>query len=390
MRRLNRLRALLLVSSALLAAATAVLADAPAGFKPTHLPVRALMLYGLPPAALEEFLPFVRDELPREGVNTLVFQIDYNYRYRSRPEMVAEPAYTEAQIKSLVHACRAAGIKLVPLVNCLGHQSWAGTTHQLLTVHPEFDETPGLYPENKGIYCRSYCPRHPAVHAVVFDLLGEIADVFETDAVHVGMDEVFLLGEDACPRCRGRDRAELFAQEVRALHDFLATRHARLWMWGDRFLDGPTTGLGEWEASYNGTARAIDLVPKDIVLCDWHYDAAVPTPAYFALKGFDVVICSYNKPEVGVAEAEDLVRLRSANRVNPQLAPRLLGVMATNWDRAEAFVTSYRAAVTQHATADLPAVENFRRLFARVRELDPTIVPANATSGEAPSASAGR
>jgi len=339
----------------------------PAGFRAGDLPVRAAMFNGVSPAALGPFLDFVREDLPREGVNTLVFQIDYNYRFRSRPEMAAAPAFTEAQIKSLVQACRAAGVKLIPLVNCLGHQSWAGTTHQLLTAHPEFDETPGLFPGNKDIYCRSYCPNHPGVHAVVFDLLAEVAAAFEADAVHVGMDEVFLLGEETCPRCAGRDKAELFAQEVRTLHDFLASKGLRLWLWGDRLLDGRTTGLGKWEGSYNGTARAIDLVPKDIVVCDWHYDSAAPTPAYFALKGFDVVICPYHRPAVGVAEVDDLVRVRSDNAVNTSLAPRLLGVMTTNWGQSDRFAAAYRAAKASGAKAELPAVETFIRVFERVR-----------------------
>ena len=60
-------------------------------------------------------------------------------------------------------------------------------------------------------------------------------------------------------------------------------------MWGDRFLDGELTGLGKWEASMDDTAPAIDLVPKDIVICDWHYESAPPTAVYFAIKGFNVV-----------------------------------------------------------------------------------------------------
>jgi hypothetical protein len=338
----------------------------------SHLAVRAVMLYGMTPNGLDDFLKFVREDLPREGVNTLIFQIDYNYQYKSHPEMAAKDAFSEAQIKSLVAACREAQVRLIPLLNCLGHQSWAKTTHQLLTVYPQFDETAGLYPDNKDIYCRSYCPNHPEVHRVVFDLLGEVADVFECDALHVGMDEVFLLGEDTCPRCRGKDKAELFAQEVRTLHDYLATKHAQLWLWGDRFIDGRTTGLGKWEGSFNHTERAIDLVPKDIVVCDWHYDSPSPTPSYFALKGLNVVICSYNKPNVAVAEAEEMVRLRAGNRENPELASRLLGVMSTNWGKSEKFAGSYHAAKANGAKADMPTVENFIQLFARVRELGAT------------------
>lgn len=342
-----------------------------------ELPVRALMLYGLSPSGLETFLDFVRHDLPREGVNHLIFQIDYGYEYKTHPELVAKNAFTQTQIKSLVTACRESGIKLIPLVNCLGHQSWAKTNHQLLTVYPEFDETAGLYPENKDLYCRSYCPNHPDVHRVIFDLLGEITDVFETDAVHVGMDEVFLIGEATCPRCRGKDKAELFAQEVRTLRDFLATKQARLWLWGDRFIDGDVTGLGEWEGSKNQTSRAIDLVPKDIVICDWHYDSAPPTPGYFAVKGFDVIICSYNQPRVAVEEAEQIFNLRRANRDNA-MGPRLLGVMSTVWGKADEFAPSVRQAKTSGVTEEKSSAENFLRLFEKVRQLTASDGPAPA------------
>jgi Glycosyl hydrolase family 20, catalytic domain len=342
---------------------------------PTNLPVRALMLYGLPPSGLENFLDFVRHDLPREGVNHLIFQIDYGYEYQTHPELVAKNAYTRAQIKSLVAACHEAGIKLIPLVNCLGHQSWAQQTHQLLTVYPEFDETAGLYPQNKGLYCRSYCPNHPDVHRVIFDLLGEITDVFETDAVHVGMDEVFLIGEATCPRCHGKNKAELFAQEVRTLRDFLATKKARLWMWGDRFIDGDVTGLGEWEGSKNQTSPALDLVPKDIVICDWHYDSAPPTPGYFAVKGFEVVVCSYNKPVMAVAQAEQIFKLRQANPDN-HLGPRLLGVMSTNWGKSEEFASSVRRAKSSGALGEKGPAANFIRLFEKVRLLNAETEPS--------------
>ena len=340
------------------------------------MPVRAVMMFMPDAGAQDDFLRFIREDLPREGVTHLVVQIDYKYAYTSRPEM-AGPV-TAAAVKAVVAACREAKVELIPLVNCLGHQSWAKNTGKLLTVHPEFDETPGLYPENEGIYCRSYCPNHPEVHAVVFDLLAEIAKVFEAKAVHVGLDEVFLIGEDACPRCRGRDRAELFAQEVRTLHDFLASRGLRMWMWGDRLIDGATTGIGKWEASMNGTQRAIDLIPKDVVICDWHYETTPPTAGYFALKGFDVILASWNRPEVAVEQAELIFRLRAGNAAGP-IGPRLLGVMSTVWEPTARFLPAFRALRAGEPPPEKSAPANMTALFRRVRELETAteVVPAS-------------
>jgi hypothetical protein len=150
------------------------------------------------------------------------------------------------------------------------------------------------------------------------------------------MDEVFYIGESKCPRCGGKDKAELFAGEVTALHDHLQAKGRRLWIWSDRLLDGKASGLGEWEASANGTARAIDLIPKDVVLCDWHYEQDVPTAPYLAMKGFHVVTCPVEIVQTG------RVAGRGHGPVAEPLAEgveaRFEGVMQTVWSGTGSFL----------------------------------------------------
>ena len=181
-------------------------------------------------ADLDVALKFIQEALPKEGVNVLVLEFDYHYQFSKRPEVAETDSLSRDDVKKLVAACRKAGVRLIPQINLLGHQSWQKKTAGLLRAHPEFDETPGKYPDNEGIYCRSYCPSNPAVHEVVFDLIDELAEVCESDAFHVGMDEVFLIGEDDCPRCKGHDKAELFAAEVVILRDHLAKTNRTMWV----------------------------------------------------------------------------------------------------------------------------------------------------------------
>jgi N-acetyl-beta-hexosaminidase len=199
------------------------------------------------------------------------------------------------------------------------------------------------WPNPDGLYCKSYCPLHPEVHRVVFALVDEILEVFEADAFHAGMDEVFYLGMEGCPRCGGLDRAELFAAEVTRIRDHLARRGVELWIWGDRLLDGKTTGIGMWEASMNTTHRAIDLIPGDVVINDWHYERADPTAAYFAVKGFRVVTCPWRLSDVALAQIEDMRRLRRVS--TPEMRERFLGVMQTVWSDTGAFLDAYRGLV---------------------------------------------
>ena len=170
-----------------------------------------------------------------------------------------------------------------------------------------------VWPNADRLYRKSYCPRHSQVHDVVLALVDEVCDAFEADAFHCGMDEVFYIGEDQCPRCKGRNKAEVFADEVRAIHDHLQPSKRQLWLWGDRLLDGKLTGLGEWEASRNDTHAAVDWIPKDVVICDWHYARADQTAVYFGMKGLDVVSCSWKNVEAAVAQVKDMVRFRESS-----------------------------------------------------------------------------
>jgi hypothetical protein len=113
----------------------------------------------------------------------------------------------------------------------------------------------------------------------------------------------------------------------------------QLWLWGDRLLDGKSTGLGEWEASRNDTFGAVDLIPKDVVICDWHYNRPDPTAVYFAMKGLDVVSCPWKNPDAGIGQVKDMLRFRQI--ATPQMQKHFLGVVQTVWSGSGRFLDEY-------------------------------------------------
>ena len=272
--------------------------------------------------------------LAKAGINLLIFEVDYNYEYVSHPELRGDDPITRETVKKVVAMCREYKIRLIPEFQSLGHQSWAEKTYALLTKYPEFDETPGQFPGNKDIYCRSWCPLHPDLNPIIFALYDELIEVFEADALHVGMDEVFLLGSEFCPRCKGKDPAQLFAKAVNDCYQHLVMeRGVEMLIWGDRFLDGATTGYGEWEASMNKTYPAIDLVPKDIIMCDWHYERmkSYPSIPLFLSKGFRVLPTSFR-------DAKQTKKLIDFSLAFP--SERMLGHLCTIWHAPEAGKTA--------------------------------------------------
>lgn len=304
------------------------------------------------------------------GVNTLVLEINFNFGFESHPELRGWSLWDKAQAAEFARFCRARGVRVIPQLNCLGHQSWSKSTHPLLTKYPEFDETPGFAPNNEGIYCRSWCPQHPGVNKVVFALIDELIDAFEADAFHVGMDEVFLIASEHCPRCRGEDPAALFARAVNDLHGHIVgKRGATMLMWADRLLDSQETGYGEWEASANGTAPAVDLIPKDIILCDWHYEPLADYPGkpdrYRSVgslldKGFRVWPASWHKREPALAFVEESQAV--ANE-------RMLGYLATTWISPERFLRVLLGETAGDDAGPAPAVvESMKACLARARQ----------------------
>lgn len=310
-----------------------------------ELPIRALFVDAPRKERVDDFCKFIDEELASNHINTLILAVNYSYQFKSRPELASDNAIGKEDVQKIVEVCRKRNINVFPLINLLGHQSWSARTGKLLQVYPEFNETPNIQPKQtqwpnpEGYYCLSYCPLHPEVHDVIFPLIDEVLADFQAKDFHAGMDEVFYIGHNSCPRCKGKDPAKLFADEVQKIRDHLAQSKAKLWIWGDRLIDGKKIGVGEWEGAVNGTAPALTMIPKDIVICDWHYDRAETTAPIFAAEGIDVVSCFWNRPQVA-ADTIDAVRLfRKVS--NNRMTAHYRGVMQTIWSGNDRLLGEY-------------------------------------------------
>jgi hypothetical protein len=349
-------------------------AQASQNFEWNKLPVKALLLTVPHPEDVPEFCRFIKEALPKEGVNTLVLRIRYNYQFKSHPELAGNRAITEQQLKQIVQACKEAKIRFIPKMNLLAHQSEETQMEPLLAKYPQFDESPDYNPpvpwKNAGpfdFYSKSLCPAHPDLFEIIFPLMDELIDVCGADAFHVGLDEVWIIGYDKCPRCGGRDKAAIFSEYVTKLHDHLQEKKCQMWMWSDRLIDGKTTNLMGWQASMNATYRAIDMIPTDIMICDWKYEDAPPTPAYFAIKGFNVLPSSCSRPEAALAQLEQ-VRLARKDGTRASwavtLAERMPGVFSTMWEDSKQFIDAYYG----RNGKKLASAETFKILFAQIRK----------------------
>lgn len=244
-------------------------------------------------------------KLSELGINCIILEVNYGYEFESHPELrQGNRQISNEGAKRFLEACRAHQIDLVPQFMCLGHQSWAKNTFPLLTKYPELDLTPGAFPGNEGLYCREWDPMNPKTNQIVLALIDELIDAFEARAFHVGMDEVFLLSSEHAPSTKQLDPADVFAKVVNELHAHITKKRGlTMLMWADRLIDGNKFDMGEWEASKNGTAPAVDKIPKDIILCPWHYELRdeYPSLPMFVAKGFRILPASWRKTDATLA-----------------------------------------------------------------------------------------
>ncbi|MBQ0101878.1 MAG: aldo/keto reductase, partial [Firmicutes bacterium] len=288
---------------------------------------KALMLAAPKPENVDRFCNYVRTKLKDDGIDTLFLLTRYNFEFDTHPECRGEYPISKEDAKNIAAACREAGIKLIPKMNLLGHQSDWEVPRGIVAAHPELDENG----TDKVDYCRTLCPTHPDSLGYVLDLADEMIDTFGAKDFHIGCDEVFEIGK--CPRCKatGKTNAELFSEWVNKIASHLFDRGVQVYMWGDRLLDSVECQHGPWDASRVGTADAIDTVDKRIIICDWHYYNwwKFPSVEKFAEKGFKIYLCPFNTGD----QAEKFLSYAKEHDHG-----HILGVCETTWMESEYFV----------------------------------------------------
>jgi hypothetical protein len=123
-----------------------------------------------------------------------------------------------------------------------------------------------------------------------------------------------------------------------------------------------------WEASMNYTHKAIDLIPKKVVICDWHYETVSKTAEYFAGRGLRVITCAWRRPDVAVLQVNEMAGLRK--QAKKPVKSRYAGVMETVWTSPSNFLAGFYAPVATLDSATTNTQWNcFKVMFDHITEL---------------------
>lgn len=236
--------------------------------------------------------------LSRFKVNQIVFECEH-VAWDSHPE-ITNPAraMSKADVRELIRIANDHHITVVPLLQSLGHLEYAFYGKNNL----DMAEDPAVP--------YAYCPLNPKSHEFMADLIDETIELFgHPEYMHMGRDEFDMRGRFPFhEECRKIGREQLYIDDMIWNYAYLKARGIKMMVWGDVLLKKPYE-------------EKIDQLPKDIVICDWHYGAMEQyhSVSYFRDRGFRVIGCTWYNPANLYYFSEDSLR-RGAE-----------GMMQTTW-----------------------------------------------------------
>ena len=282
--------------------------------------IRGVKLLLPPPDGLDSFFQFL-ETVSRFGYNTVMLELGGAMAYVSHPEInegwleyaafmneypgkgqkiQASFDWDKNSIHSdngggrvldrrtileIIRRAEALGLEIIPEVPSLSHCDY------LLIRHPELSERP------EDPYPDTYCPSNPASYDLLFDILGEIVDLFHPRIVNIGHDEYYTIG--LCDQCRKRSAPEIYADDIARIHDFLSARGVRTMIWAEKlidahFIDSKVPCGGAEKPRTPATFPAIDLVPRNLLLLHWYWSLDRRFEEAFVERGFDFAFGNYS------------------------------------------------------------------------------------------------
>lgn len=266
-----------------------------------NLPFRGIRLYVPGPENMAFFNRFLRDFMALYKFNKVIVELN-NMRLDRHPEVNAgwieyatdlrysrlnrtegirgelkNSSHYDAgdgciiekdDVRDLIATANQNFIEVIPEIPSLTH------CYYLLTRHPELAEYPNdTWPD-------TYCPSNPATYELMFEVYDEYIEVMQPRMIHIGHDE-WRMPLDVCPRCRGKDYPELFAQDINKIHRYMSDRGIRVAMWGDHLLEsvrnaGPREGISSTGVLYQKPGAlppslVMESIPKDILVFNWFW-----------------------------------------------------------------------------------------------------------------------
>jgi len=223
-------------------------------------------------------------ELARQKVNELYLYLESYFDFPSLPGMAGPGAMTPEDAIALDKLCLKYNVRLVPMLNVLGH---AGELlhlqkYQHLAEHRRDEDV-------RVSNTVTLCANDPEVNVIVDGMIDDLLTCFSSDTIHIGGDEVSILGQ--CPRCRKKHPQgkpfDLYLRYYTRILNRLQANGRTGGLWGDMFLEHCE------KMSPTAQKRVLGPLQSKCIVYDWFYfGSSRPSLELFTGAGIRTVACS--------------------------------------------------------------------------------------------------
>ena len=273
--------------------------------------------------------------------------------------------FSQSDIETLMAAAKRNHIEIIPYLQIASHTQW-------LTRHREWE----MLTEGKPriLWCSAYCLSNPRAAEIVDKVVDEQCALLKPRFFHMGLDEISGGPVGKCPRCRGKDPAELLFAHVKPIQKRLLAKGITPIVYQDEFVRKNIFRQGR------AFVKALDGMDRRVLVNSWEYDRHPAPGAFLDLtkRGFDVVYMSWHE------RVENTMNLpRMATRLGAKgsilafwlsMRPTLDQPRTANFNALPAVIDqalySWNSAAPAMAALPFDAHREMRRL------LDPATIPA--------------
>ncbi|MFG0248451.1 MAG: family 20 glycosylhydrolase [Phycisphaeraceae bacterium JB051] len=229
------------------------------------------------------------------------------------PQSASPNALTKAQMRELLEVAQSLGLQVIPELETYGHT-------RFITNLPEYAH---LREGNETF--SGMCPVLPETRQIISKLIKEVAELFDSPWIHVGMDEV-VVGDhpQTAKALKQKTSAQLYAEHAKFVYDQVQSHGKKMMMWSDHIVKD---------------ASIADNLPRDIVIAAWHYTAKVDPELIMPhlRRGFDVLLCGamisydqmlYPGKDYGLANLRTMAEIERMPCPGPG---KIIGQVTTIW-----------------------------------------------------------
>ena len=318
--------------------------------------------------------------------------------------------YTQEELRDIVAYASQRNIEVIPEVDMPGHSKALGMVHPdiLCNYTPDTSHTNGI--DVRDVWCAS----KESNYQLVEDIVKELVDIFPSEYIHIGGDEVNFKWWKECPDCQQlkvekglENEAQVEQYFINRVSDILTKYNRKAMVW-DEAVDGgllPTTTM---VTGWRGVKQCLEatgqgyptiIMPSSVFYLDkrqYPHDKGHNSRNGLSLQ----TICDFTFEDAGFSDAQrkNIAGIEGAfwteiylSNIHPEgrfsdyleymLFPRLFGVSEIAWGQSRRSYNEMLALLENSFYAKLDAMNAAYRLSSPIVKLEGGKIHASTTDG---------